>query len=65
MLHKLLKINEGNKPKALENCNLRKFTIKLDEKQKKRKVRIEIEIDHNSILNIKGFLIEKKFWNWN
>ena len=50
----IIKIYEGNSNKVSENTFLQKFTIELDKKDKEKKIRISMILDHNSILKVKA-----------
>ena len=49
-----INIYEGNSDKVSENTFLQKFTIELDKKEKEKKIKISMILDHNSILKVKA-----------
>ena len=50
----IINIYEGNSDKISENILLQKFTIELDKKEKEKKIKISMILDHNSILRVKA-----------
>ena len=56
----VIKIYEGNEPIARNNTFLGKFTLELDKNQKKKKITILMELDHNSILKVIGKINDEK-----
>ena len=48
-----IKVYEGNSTTASENAYLGKFTISINQGKKDEKIKISMNIDHNSILHVK------------
>ena len=56
----VIKIYEGNDPIANKNQYLGKFNITVNKNEKEKKIKIIMNIDHNSILNVIGKVNDEK-----